>query len=244
LFTRTAAKILAWRAVLQCVAVVFGDSARSDCPSDCTWQQPHPGFDVDDVVRRYTGKTTACCNYSLAAIRCALFGAIPLLLILKRLARIRFEFKATGWVVVRSDSLVLTWLAFYVLMPVLTLSVAAVTAYTNPIITLLLLDLCYSLAMVLTRSKCQSKEPLTLGLCLHIVFVLAGLLGLLVLSTLSLGAETEVILPFLLGGWVSLGPTVAALMVLLGVMSGVYSMAVARAYQVTVPSVIAIFDYA
>ena len=101
-----------------------------------------------------------------------------------------------------------------------------------------------SLAMVLTRSECQSKVLLALGSCPHIVFVLAGLLGLLVVSTLSLSAETGAILPFLLGGWVSLGPTVAALMVLLGVMSPVYFIAVARAYQVTVPSVVSTFDYA
>ena len=49
-----------------------------------------------------------------------------------------FRLKAPGWVLLRSALLVLTWLTFYASLPVLTLSVAAVVVYTNPIMIALL----------------------------------------------------------------------------------------------------------
>jgi drug/metabolite transporter (DMT)-like permease len=45
---------------------------------------------------------------------------------------------APTWILVRSVLLVLTWLAYYASLPVLSLPVAAVAVYTNPIITALL----------------------------------------------------------------------------------------------------------
>lgn len=49
-----------------------------------------------------------------------------------------FRLIAPGWALVRSALLVLTWLTFYASLPFLTLSVAAVAVYTNPIMTGLL----------------------------------------------------------------------------------------------------------
>jgi drug/metabolite transporter (DMT)-like permease len=46
--------------------------------------------------------------------------------------------RASAWAFVRSALLVLTWLAFYASLPVLSLSVAAVAVYTNPIMIALL----------------------------------------------------------------------------------------------------------
>lgn len=67
---------------------------------------------------------------SLVALPCllaiGLFRALDLSALLDR------------WALLRSALLVLTWLAFYASLPVLTLSTAAVAVYTNPILTALI----------------------------------------------------------------------------------------------------------
>ena len=214
--------------------------------------------------------------------------AVPLLLGITRIKRESLRLHAVGWSCVRSGLLVLTWLAFYASLPVLTLSVAAVAVYTNPIITALLsaqvlgervtrrqwvgvllgfagvvvilqpgsdafswytllpllAAVCYALAMVLTRSKCQIEAPLALGLNLQVGFLLTGLVGLTIGACLDLDATTAAKMPFLLGDWSPLDADALGLLVGLGVMSAVYFVGVARAYQIAPPSVIATFDYA
>ena len=64
--------------------------------------------------------------------------AIPCLVALASWKGFRLRPIAAKWIVVRSALLVLTWLAYYASLPVLSLSVAAVAVYTNPIITALL----------------------------------------------------------------------------------------------------------
>lgn len=64
--------------------------------------------------------------------------AIPVVLALSRAMGVGLRLRAPGWALLRSGLLVLTWLAFYASLPVLSLSVAAVAVYTNPIITALL----------------------------------------------------------------------------------------------------------
>lgn len=64
--------------------------------------------------------------------------AIPILVALVLLAGTGLKLRAPKWVWVRSVLLVLTWLAFYASLPVLSLSVAAVAVYTNPIMIALL----------------------------------------------------------------------------------------------------------
>ncbi len=64
--------------------------------------------------------------------------AIPIIFVLMRFARISAKPLDAKWTVIRSTLLVLTWLVFYASFPVLSLSVAAVAVYTNPIITCLL----------------------------------------------------------------------------------------------------------
>jgi drug/metabolite transporter (DMT)-like permease len=103
---------------------------------------------------------------------------------------------------------------------------------------------CYSLAMVLTRSKCQHEPPLTLALYLHGSFLVAGLAAIAVFASAGLSAETQAAYPFLLGGWAPMGAEGWGLMVLLGVLSAAYFVGVARAYQIAPPSIIATFDYA
>lgn len=198
--------------------------------------------------------------------------------------RLRLPF----WVLLRSLLVVLSWIAFYASLPVLSLSVAAVAAYTGPIMIALLsaamirepvtgrqwigillgfvgvigilrpgtdafswftclpllAAVFYALAMVLTRSKCQGESPLSLALALHGSFIAAGLTGICLLAVSGLDAGTQAIFPFLLGDWAPMGPREWGVMALLGALSAIYFLGVARAYQIAAPSVIATFDYA
>ena len=196
--------------------------------------------------------------------------------------------RAPIWVLVRSLALVLSWIAFYASLPVLSLSVAAVAVYTGPIMIALLsaamigepvtgrqwagvllgflgvigilrpgtdafswftvlpllAAVFYALSMVLTRSKCQAESPLSLALALHVAFLATGLIGTCLLSVSGLSAGTQVIFPFLLGDWAPMGLREWGLMALIGALSAIYFLGVARAYQIAAPSVIATFDYA
>lgn len=192
------------------------------------------------------------------------------------------------WGVLRSVLLVLTWLVFYASLPVLSLSVAAVAVYTNPIITAILSAIVlrervskwqmfgvlvgfigvvavlrpgtegftsyivlpllgaalYSVAMVLTRSKCQDNNPIDLALSLHFSFIAAGLLATVVLASLSLTPMQMSAYPFLTGSWGVMALGDWALMAFLGVLSAAFSFGVARAYQIAPPQIIGTFDYA
>jgi drug/metabolite transporter (DMT)-like permease len=196
--------------------------------------------------------------------------------------------RAPIWVLVRSLALVLSWIAFYASLPVLSLSVAAVAVYTGPIMIALLsaatigepvtgrqwagvllgflgvigilrpgtdtfswftvlpllAAVFYALSMVLTRSKCQAESPLSLALALHVAFLATGLIGTGLLSVSGLSAGTKAIFPFLLGDWAPMGLREWGLMALIGALSAIYFLGVARAYQIAAPSVIATFDYA
>ncbi len=64
--------------------------------------------------------------------------AVPLMVALLLVTGIGLGLRAPGWALLRSGLLVLTWIAFYAALPVLSLSVAAVAVYTNPIMIALL----------------------------------------------------------------------------------------------------------
>jgi len=216
----------------------------------------------------------------------SLFG-IPILLVLARARNSSLKLRVPRWALARSLCLLLCWLALYSSFTVLTLSVAAVAVYTNPIITTLLsaaligervngrqwggvllgflgviaiikpgtesfswfviLPLIaaalYSIAMIITRSKCQSEAPLTLALTLHTAFLVTGLMGITILSMIGFDADTKLAFPFLLADWAPMGLGEWGLMILLGVLSAAYFMGVARAYQIAPPQIIGTFDY-
>lgn len=88
---------------------------------------------ADALVKLVSADLTV---WQVFAVR-ALF-AIPILLMLARTTAVALRPHAAKWTLVRSLLLVLTWLAFYAALPVLSLSVAAVAVYTNPIMTALL----------------------------------------------------------------------------------------------------------
>ena len=214
--------------------------------------------------------------------------AIPIIIALLLASGVGLKLRAPKWTFIRSTLLLLTWLAFYAALPVLSLSVAAVAVYTNPILIALLsaaligepvtarqwggvllgflgviailkpgtdafswftlLPLLgaslYALAMVLTRAKCQEEAPLTLGLALHSSFLIAGLIATSALALVGLAPETKAAFPFLLDDWAPMGLRQWGLMTLIGALSAIYFVGVARAYQIAAPSIIATFDYA
>jgi drug/metabolite transporter (DMT)-like permease len=64
--------------------------------------------------------------------------AVPIIMVLLFASGLGLSLRAPKWALVRSALLVVTWLAFYASLPVLSLSVAAVAVYTNPIMIALL----------------------------------------------------------------------------------------------------------
>ena len=214
--------------------------------------------------------------------------AIPCIMAILLAMGVRLRLMSPKWALIRSALLVLTWLLFYASLPVLSLSVAAVAVYSNPIITALLSAIVigervsgrqwggvllgflgviailrpgtdafswvtllplmaaasYSLAMVLTRGKCQHEQPLVLGLALHCSFLITGAIAVAVLAVVGLDAATASAFPFLFNGWTAMGVREWGLMALIGALSAAYFVGVARAYQIAPPSLIATFDYA
>lgn len=101
----------------------------------------------------------------------------------------------------------------------------------------------YSLAMILTRAKCQNEEAVTLAFGLHGSFIFTGLIAAAVLSVISVAPETRSAYPFLLDSWLPMGLREWGLMAFLGALSAAFFLGVARAYQIAPPQIIATFDY-
>lgn len=236
----------------------------------------------DAVVKLLSSELTI---WQVFAVRSSF--AIPCLLVFVYWQRQGVKPNSVYWVLIRSVLIVLTWLAYYAALPVLSLSVAAVAVYTNPIITTLLSSLLigervskrqwagiligfigvivilkpgtdafswaillpllgalfYSLAMIITRTKCKSEKPVTLALSLHVLFVVTGSIGVALLSIASLSTNTIAAYPFLLDGWPKMGATDWATMAFLGLLSAAFFLGVAKAYQIAPPHIIATFDY-
>ncbi len=214
--------------------------------------------------------------------------AVPCLVCLARFQGSNLRPYALLWIIARSVLLVLTWLAYYASLPVLSLSVAAVAIYTNPIITALLSALLlgeqvtrrqwmgvflgfvgvavilkpgtdafswaillplvgatlYSLAMIMTRSRCQHENAITLAISLHVSFILAGAVAIAILAMVALDEATVALYPFLLDTWPEMTAEDWGLMAFLGVLSAAFFLGVARAYQMAPPQIIGTFDYA
>ena len=101
----------------------------------------------------------------------------------------------------------------------------------------------YSLAMILTRSKCQSEGAVSLSLALHCSLIITGLIAIGILTAIDLDTSTKASYPFLFESWVTMGLKEWALMALLGVLFAGYATGTARAYQIAPPQIIATFDY-
>jgi len=101
----------------------------------------------------------------------------------------------------------------------------------------------YSLAMILTRTKCIDEQPLVLSLALNVMFIIVGLGALLVVSIWDPGQQVKDLNPFLLGDWISLDSKKWIAMIILAVVVIIGSLFSAIAYQNGPSSIIASFDY-
>ena len=104
--------------------------------------------------------------------------------------------------------------------------------------------ICYAVAMCLTRSRLRGENPLVLSLALNLSFVVVGgaATGLLWLWGPSAGEAAAD--PFLLGGWIAMGPRewLAGAVLAAAILAG--SVFAAIAYQSGPASVVATFDFA
>ena len=104
--------------------------------------------------------------------------------------------------------------------------------------------ICYAAAMLLTRSKCQTEDPILLSLWLNASFIVVGTGALLVLQIWSPDEELIAHHPFLLGTWTPMHLGEWRVIGVLAVMIVMGSIFAAIAYQRGPPSTIATFDFA
>lgn len=95
-------------------------------------------------------------------------------------------------------------------------------------------------AMVLTRVRCQREHPLALAFTLHVLFVLVGLAGSLILMLApQLASDT-----FLAAPWHALNAAEWQLMALLAASILIASVGTAIAYQKAPTSIVGTFEFA
>jgi drug/metabolite transporter (DMT)-like permease len=102
---------------------------------------------------------------------------------------------------------------------------------------------CYSLASLVTRHKCQGERALTLAASLHVSFIFIGALATVLIVEIGVTDTVRDFSYFLFGSWIPLTLNAWAIMALLGLLSASFSLGVARAYQVAPSQIIATFDY-
>jgi len=191
---------------------------------------------------------------------------------------------ALGWTILRSLLLVGMWVAYYLALPHLQLSLAAATYYTLPIfITLfsaaiigdrisrlgwaavflgffgvllilrpkagdinffallpLLAAILYALAMILTRTKCRSENPIMLSIALNVAFIAIG--GIVATLIALFAAEPRE--GFLFAPWAAMGGEEWLSMAVLASAILIGSVGAAIAYQKGPPAVVGTFDFA
>jgi drug/metabolite transporter (DMT)-like permease len=103
--------------------------------------------------------------------------------------------------------------------------------------------LLYSVAMILTRSKCRGEKATVLSLWLNICFVGVGALALACLWLWNPGVDTIAANPFLFGGWIAMGLVEWRTMGILAAAILAGSVLAAVAYQNGPSSTVSIFDF-
>ena len=192
-----------------------------------------------------------------------------------------------GWVALRSLILVGMWVAYYLALPHVQLSIAAASFYTLPLFitlfaalligdrvgpkgwiavllgfvgVLLILQpqaddfnayallpivsaICYALAMIMTRTKCQNESPLVPSLWLNLTFIGVGALAMLIIQFLEPPPSTMAANSFIFGEWVPMWIAEWRVMTILAAAIIVGSIGAAIAYQSGPSSIIATFDF-
>jgi drug/metabolite transporter (DMT)-like permease len=98
-------------------------------------------------------------------------------------------------------------------------------------------------AMLLTRTKCKSENPLVLTLFINYMFIAIGVTITLSLLALNLPQDIVGVNEFLLGGWVKIGTLEIIALVILATTILVGNIFGAIGYQIASPHIVAPFDY-
>ncbi|QJQ96324.1 MULTISPECIES: DMT family transporter [Halomonadaceae] len=116
-------------------------------------------------------------------------------------------------------------------------------AFSPALLLPLLAAVCYSLVSIVTRRYCHHERPVVLSLGLNLGFLIVGA-GVSTLLALWPPSPSDVAShPFLLSGWQPLGLREWGLLIVLGLLIVVVSIAVARAYQAAPAPLVGAFDY-
>jgi len=103
--------------------------------------------------------------------------------------------------------------------------------------------ICYALAMITTRSKCQNEKPLVLALWLNLSFIGVGAMAILIIRIWQPALTDIADNPLLLGEWIPMWIDEWRTMAILAIAIILGSVGVAIAYQSGRPSIIASFEF-
>ncbi len=103
--------------------------------------------------------------------------------------------------------------------------------------------ICYALAMITTKGKCQNESLTSLVISLNIAFVCAGGVISAIIYWLNIDIDKAASAPFLLGNWVPLNTAEWCTLCFLAVINISIHLLLARAYKTGNPAVVAGFDY-
>jgi drug/metabolite transporter (DMT)-like permease len=103
--------------------------------------------------------------------------------------------------------------------------------------------ICYALAMIITRSKCENEKPLILSLWLNLAFIGVGALAILIIQIWEPSPASMAANPFLLGEWKPMWIDEWRTMAILAIIIVIASIGTAIAYQSGPSSIIATFDF-
>ena len=101
----------------------------------------------------------------------------------------------------------------------------------------------YAISHVITRTKCQHLDPLTLALSQSVMMMLSGFLVAVGMFIWQPGEALVTAEPQLFGPWPSLDWADVALLTLMAILTIAASTLVARSYQIAPPSIVATFEY-
>ncbi|GAB5471635.1 MAG: DMT family transporter [Rhodospirillales bacterium] len=104
----------------------------------------------------------------------------------------------------------------------------------------LLSAILYALAMIMTRTKCREEDPLVLSAILNFCFIVAGIVGTLIVSN----TESQYYTLFLKADWTPMGLTEWIAMAILAISILFGSIGAAVAYQSGRPATVGTFDFA
>lgn len=101
--------------------------------------------------------------------------------------------------------------------------------------------LCYALAALVTRYRCEQESALIMSLGLNLAFVVTGILG--TFGVTILGDTVSTGTSFAGNGWQPVGKEIWGTLALMGVLIVTASLLTASAFQRGRPTLIATFDY-